>query len=122
MKYNHKHEWKQSEKKDYALQSFFLSVMPVKTFNRKMTVYDIKHLYEYWARSVLCIPHEYDLYVFSDEFIYHAQQHGFKFKQTKLSSHGDPVGYLNISNKDLQRLFLLARSKGNGTYCAPIFL
>ena len=101
MKYNHKHEWTESKEKTQALNAFFANICPLKTYNKKITTYDLKHLFEVWAKKV---GFKGFLHVYSDEFIWHAQKNGFKFKQIKVSSCGDPMGFLNLSNKDLQRI------------------
>lgn len=110
MKFNHKHEWKESETKNHALYVFFMNLASTKTFNKKMDIYTIKHLYESWAVACKLGTHE-ELYVYSDEFIYHAQANGFRFKLKKVGIYGDPIGFINASQYDLRRM---AKAKRKG--------
>jgi len=105
MKYNNQYRWKESKAKGNALMLFFSLCEKTKTTNKKISVYGLKHVYERWAEKNGDVFGEgIDYYTFSDEFIHHAQQHGFVFKQTRVSPHGDPIGYLNLSMKDIKRI------------------
>lgn len=101
---NRIHKWNESPEKTDALNMFFSMIRPTKTFNCKRSEYGIKHIYEQYGRKVLNIPDTTDLYVYSEEFIHHAIENGFKFKMIKTTRSGEISGKLNMSETDIRAI------------------
>lgn len=99
MEYNQK-KWGHSPEKIEALKVFFSLIRETKTFNKKNSEYSIKHLFANYANKFMGI----DGYTMSDEFVYHAIQNGFKFKQIRTDNDDMPHGWLNMSEVDIQRI------------------
>lgn len=95
-----KHAWKTSSEKIEALSTFFSMIKSTKTFNRKISEYSIKSLFAQYARKTFDI----DGYTYSDEFVFYAKEHGFKFKEIHTDKYGMSHGWLNMSHKDLTKI------------------